>query len=447
MKKFLLLIFFVFLLGRQVAFGQSATNIYSTDFESGQGLWSVTNGLWEWGAPVTGVGPDAAHSGTNLIGTNLDGNYPPNASTMLKSPLITLPPVSGNQQIWLRFYYWFDFHAFFNDDSARVQLSSNGAAFQTISSYAIKGSGATAWSQFSVNISQFAGTTIQTGILFTSNGSSASVDSGIYLDDFSIEVLDVPFFSPITFENPDELLKLQVTSGLWEFGVPTDIGPAYEGNACAGTNFNGNYDVNSNTCLELPEVLLTPTPGQTPFFSFYHYFDFHSFFVDDYGVVEISSDGGNTWSELSNQFFGASEAWTYWGTYLSEYSGQSIKMRFCFHSDISSASVATGWYIDNISFMGVENVFVPTHELSLPLIAESITHAGIVFSSRFVDPVAVQLVNSTGVCVFSEVVPASAGKNFVSFSTSLHIPAGIYICLLNGERSGFASKKCYLSAL
>jgi PKD repeat protein len=32
-------------------------------------------GQWEHGSPAAGVGPSAAHSGDNLVGTNLDGNY------------------------------------------------------------------------------------------------------------------------------------------------------------------------------------------------------------------------------------------------------------------------------------------------------------------------------------------------------------------------------------
>ncbi len=63
------------------------------DFEMGVGDWSADNGLWEVG--ITSVGPEEAHSGEQIAGTVLDGNFHGNANTRLISPEITLPSLGG----------------------------------------------------------------------------------------------------------------------------------------------------------------------------------------------------------------------------------------------------------------------------------------------------------------------------------------------------------------
>jgi hypothetical protein len=73
-------------------------------FEAGLGDWSVDSGTWEVGKPTSG--PNAAHSGTNCAGTVLAGDYGWNVNARLISPPFPVP-TSGNAA--LRFWQWYSF--------------------------------------------------------------------------------------------------------------------------------------------------------------------------------------------------------------------------------------------------------------------------------------------------------------------------------------------------
>ena len=61
---------------------------YSEDWESGAGLWSASNGVWEVGNPTAAC---EAFEGTNVAGTDLASTYPRNANSRLESIAIDLP--------------------------------------------------------------------------------------------------------------------------------------------------------------------------------------------------------------------------------------------------------------------------------------------------------------------------------------------------------------------
>ncbi|GAA0597858.1 hypothetical protein GCM10009001_12480 [Virgibacillus siamensis] len=87
----------------------------------------------------------------------------------------------------------------------------------------------------------------------------------------------------------------------------------------------------------------------------------------DYGFVQVSTDGGETWTSLANDnttdevnssahpkiksnvpgFTGSSNGWTTQSFNLSKYEGQKIMIAFRYVTDW--ASQKDGWYIDNIS--------------------------------------------------------------------------------------------------
>lgn len=74
-------------------------SVFSDDFESGQGLWTLgSTGMagtaWEVGAPGL-PGPVAANSGAACFGTNLTANYAADGVIWLRSPPINLTAASG----------------------------------------------------------------------------------------------------------------------------------------------------------------------------------------------------------------------------------------------------------------------------------------------------------------------------------------------------------------
>ena len=155
----------------------STTTVFSEDFESGIGSWSISGGLWEVGAPTSG--PNNAHSGTNVAATSLSGNYPDNADAFLISPDINLP---SSGIITLKFYHWYQTESGY--DYCYFMISTDGGAnWQTLRTYNGYSGG---WILENLNLSSFAGRTVKLGFRFTSDYSITY--AGWYIDDILIEV-------------------------------------------------------------------------------------------------------------------------------------------------------------------------------------------------------------------------------------------------------------------
>ena len=65
----------------------------------------------------------------------------------------------------------------------------------------------------------------------------------------------------------------------------------------------------------------------------------------DYSYVQISSDGGKTWTNLVQPFAGESDGWIRWTIDLAAYTG-TVQLRFRFKSD--SSVNYEGWYVDDV---------------------------------------------------------------------------------------------------
>jgi hypothetical protein len=111
---------------------QSQDSIYyHSDFESNDGGLTAT-GSWEWGLPFSG--PDTAHSGFMLWGTNLNGNYPDLANDYLELPTLDLSTASSAR---LTFWHWYEFEedagSFF--DGGNLKISTNGEPFEILTPF------------------------------------------------------------------------------------------------------------------------------------------------------------------------------------------------------------------------------------------------------------------------------------------------------------------------
>ena len=67
----------------------------------------------------------------------------------------------------------------------------------------------------------------------------------------------------------------------------------------------------------------------------------------DHAVVELSADGGATWTALLDQFEVVNAAWTEHIVDLSAYAGQSVLIRFRLDARLDSA-FGDGWHIDDV---------------------------------------------------------------------------------------------------
>jgi FlaG/FlaF family flagellin (archaellin) len=140
----------------------------------------------------------------------------------------------------------------------------------------------------------------------------------------------------------------------WELGGPVQWnGPqwymypdsAHWGSNCWGTDLDNTYNNNADFWLLSPEVnLANATEAKI---EFYHWYYFETEW--DFGTLEITTDGGKTWSTL-REYTGSQTQWIYEEIDLSEYLGNLIQVRF--HVKTDSYGTSAGWYIDDLSIIG-----------------------------------------------------------------------------------------------
>jgi hypothetical protein len=145
-------------------------------WESGLGDWSVDAGTWEVGTPT--AGPDACHEPSNCAATVLDGNYGGSVDSRLISPSFAVPDDPEHPNPRLRFWHWFSFAS---GDRGEVQIRPEGGSWETISEEPYAGTGSGVWTRPSLDLTPYAGQTVQLAFRFTSNGSSFS--TGWYIDE------------------------------------------------------------------------------------------------------------------------------------------------------------------------------------------------------------------------------------------------------------------------
>ncbi|HLN65043.1 MAG TPA: S8 family serine peptidase, partial [Symbiobacteriaceae bacterium] len=150
------------------------------------------------------------------------------------------------------------------------------------------------------------------------------------------------------------------TQDQWQHGTPTS-GPnaAFSGASVWATNLSGNYNSSANAWLVSPPIALTGVSGAS--LQFAHWYNLESNY--DFGYVEISVNGGATWTQLGSRFTGAITAYAQPVFDLTPYVGQTVQIRFRMTSD--GSVVKPGWYIDDVKVLGtmqttVDGAWMPT---------------------------------------------------------------------------------------
>ena len=164
---------------------------FTGSFESGWDDWGTENGIWQVGTPT--AGPSACNTGTQCAGTNLAGDYSPDTDGILKSASVTMPDVTGFEQIHLRFQHWF---SYLGGDSGQVQVQVWNAATSTWGPWMNEGVAvvnASGWSVKDVDLTAYAGELVRIGFFHSASrpGCCDPADfesTGWYIDDVSITV-------------------------------------------------------------------------------------------------------------------------------------------------------------------------------------------------------------------------------------------------------------------
>lgn len=132
------------------------------------------------------------------------------------------------------------------------------------------------------------------------------------------------------------------------------------------SNHNAYNTSTPNTCLTSPSMDLTG--AVSPQLTFWQKYDFENTY--DYGIVQISKDGGANWTELAN-YTNTNTTWSQITFDLTPYISNNVKIRFFISTD--GSVTRDGWYIDDITVLtpepNVSSVYPANGSASLPVSA------------------------------------------------------------------------------
>ena len=314
--------------------GRGAT-LWKENFESASAdvNWAPTRGNWQIGTPTNTKGPAQAHSGSRCAAVGLRTNYLNNVSSSL-AYFRQLQIPDKLRKPTLRFWHWFSidltdpcFQGSADYGQVKVRLA-NGTEEAISPQY----NGASDWSPAALDLTKYAGQTVQIGFYFFSNCATAA--AGWFVDDVELVADQYPFMGFESFECGWETWS--ATRGNWQVGSPQNgPGKAWSGANCAGIVIKGSYPNNGSSSLSSPPIMV-PSASQRPRLRFMHWFSID--LTDpcfqgsaDYGQVKVRLANG-TEEAISPQYNGASD-WSPAALDLAKYAGQTVQIEFYFFSN------------------------------------------------------------------------------------------------------------------
>ena len=175
--------------------------IYSQGFETDDGSYGIletdNTAGWAWGTPSpSSVGPHAAHAGTKCWGTVLDGPIPRTCDGSIVSLPISLPTISSNEILRVRFWAYVDLDGM--RDRGEFFVSTNRTEWQSLIQFYNNmehyGANAPSWKHYEFSLDPtYSGMPLYLrfrAVVFSSSpsfycGGSGSL-SGVYVDDIAV---------------------------------------------------------------------------------------------------------------------------------------------------------------------------------------------------------------------------------------------------------------------
>ncbi|MEM2900030.1 MAG: immune inhibitor A, partial [Thermoplasmata archaeon] len=207
------------------------------------------------------------------------------------------------------------------------------------------------WLQAEFSLSAFVGLKISFRFVFTSDDAGVTGYSGWFIDDINVSDGENVIF----FDDAEGSMKFTPcylpTGNFWHIEQNSyTTSPAW---VCSDST--GNY----RNLTE--QSLLSPLLNLSNFIyaelSFDHRCDVLS---GDHGSVQVSSNGGTTWTEILNVTDVLS--WTHVSLDLMPYISSNVRIRFKFHSSTSGSTY--GWIIDNIRVNGTRFLMINSQSIT-----------------------------------------------------------------------------------
>ncbi len=108
----------------------------------------------------------------------------------------------------------------------------------------------------------------------------------------------------------------------------------------------GSYQSNSDTWVAM-RAGVDLSAVNTALLSFYHRY---KIYTDDFGYIEVSTDGGSSWEQLGEAISGAQDSFVEETRSVDDYLGEEdVRIRFRLTSDIFDNQ--DGWYIDDVTII------------------------------------------------------------------------------------------------
>jgi len=167
------------------------------------------------------------------------------------------------------------------------------------------------------------------------NGNGESVESGVK------SATPLAALASLSTNFDDGTLQGWTASGTW--GVTTTA--SNSGSYSVTDSPAGNYGNYANMSLTSPVINLSLISAPT--LTFYYKYDIENTY--DHGYVDVSSDGGVTYTTAIAIYTGLQSSFVQVGIPLTSYKSSTVVVRFRFVSDFTNTVAHDGWYLDDIT--------------------------------------------------------------------------------------------------
>ena len=327
------------------------------DFELTPGGFAPSSAAsWKWGPPA--AGPGAAHSRTQVWGTNLTSvAYSDSEDAILTSQDYDLTAIAGKAVV-VHWWQWLVTEEGY--DPASVEVSRDGGGTWEAILGPRSGAVNTAWTQHTVVLdSSYA--TASFRIRFRLISDDFPSEGGFFIDDLRLGAATLLPAAPLQdFELGDGGYVASGTNSSWAYGTPVSRpGSAFSGANVWATNLDGLYHANEDSALTSPTIDLSGSAGKLLVVSWKQFFDTEEDY--DFGFVEVSKDNGATWTRPAGETLSGlvSPGWMRQQVFLdSSFATAGFRLRFRLTSDESYQF--DGWAIDDVAIVATSELFPTT---------------------------------------------------------------------------------------